>query len=83
MKEIIEAIDLGWDIEFTNEIKRMEGKDGWRDFISRVCYKAVLLKTINDPSSICNKIKCPWEGFETAQEAVDDLIKKFKPILKK
>jgi hypothetical protein len=83
MKEIIEAIDLGWNIEFTNEMKRMEGKDGWRDFFLRVTYKAVLLKTINDPTSVRNKIECPWEGFETAQEALNDLIEKIKPKLKK
>lgn len=78
MKEIIEAIDLGWDIEFSNVMKRLDG-----DFHLRVTYNAVLLKTINDPTSVRNKIECPWEGFETAQEAVNDLIKKIKPKLKK
>ena len=83
MKELIEAIDLGWNIEFSNVVKRLEGDDGWRDFFVRVVWKAVLLKTINDPSSSINTLESDWEGFETAEDAVNDFIEKIKPILKK
>jgi len=78
MKELIEAIDLGWDVEFTNQIKRLDG-----DFCLRVCYKAVNLNVINDPSSYADKLESEWEGFETAKEAVNDFIEKINPKLKK
>jgi len=72
--KLSKLIDDGWDIHLTTEAKRMEGEDGWRDFFARVCWTAVK----DSHSDDVKKQECKWEGFATAKEAIEDLIKKVK-----
>ena len=69
MKELCELIDAGWDIKIWNQVKRMDG-----DWAIRVCWKAE--KNPNTTSEV--SLECKWEGFETAEECIQDLMKKIK-----
>ena len=66
MEKLFELINDGWDIKISTKAKRMDIGEG-RDWYARVVWEAV---------STSSKLECAWEGFENAQDAIDDMISK-------
>ncbi len=66
MKMTIEdCVNEGWDVSIFNDVRRMEGSRGHREFLPRICWKATRRS---------QTIESAWEGFETAEEAIADLL---------
>ena len=64
MNKVIELIDNGWDIKIYNHPKRIDG-----EFVVKVCWEA---KTGSEEK------ESVWGGFDTAKDAINDLINKCK-----
>ena len=67
MKSLTECIEAGWKIEFWKQPKRMDvdyNLNG-RDWVARYCWQGEYKD---------NYHTCVWEGFGTAQEAIDDFV---------
>jgi hypothetical protein len=60
-KKLIDLINNGWDVKFSNQIKRMDG-----EFVIRTCWKAEYKDERYD---------CAWAGFDDAKPCIEDFIK--------
>lgn len=58
-----------YDVLLSNEMRRMEGEDGERDFFSRYMWELTPLEG-DDKGK-----ECEWEGFATSEECIADLLK--------
>jgi len=76
MKELAKIISNGWSISIDIEVKRMKGNKWYREFIGRYCWTAT--KQAEHDGII--KYESDWEGFETPQQAIKDLIKSMKDV---
>lgn len=56
-------------LTITSEVKRMTMPNGLRDWTVRVCWEATRGE---------KTYSCKWEGFETSEDAIKDLLKRFK-----
>lgn len=65
LSQLITIIEAGYDIEIKSVPKRMD-IDGVRDWCVRFTWEA---------STSERRYDCEWEGFKTAEECVEDLIK--------
>ena len=70
MNKIIMLINEGWYIKIAHQPKRME-VDGHRNWTVRVCWEA-------EKHGV--KLESEWEGFELAEDAVEDLIEKCSSV---
>lgn len=70
---LAKLIDNGWDVHITNEVRRVSIY-GMRNFVVKVIWKAV--KRISSSKEMVRA--CKWEGFDTAKEALADLLKNIK-----
>ncbi len=70
-----ETIDIArlmgrWNIELSTTVKRTEGPDGVRDWFLRFVWMAKDRSARTGPSLL----QCDWEGFDTAEECLKDLV---------
>lgn len=68
LSALLSAIDAGFDIQIKSQAKRMENKEGVRDWYVRFVW------------FVEGEIKeeCDWEGFETADECLADMLDKLR-----
>ena len=64
MQELIELIDLGWNISIQNSIKRIDG-----EWVTRITWKA---------SNGGKERASDWEGFDLTEQCIADMIKTLK-----
>ena len=61
MKKLIDLINSGWDVNFQNQVKRIDS-----DFVIRTCWKAEYEN---------ERYESQWAGFKDAKLCVKDFIK--------
>ena len=61
MKKLIDLINSGWDVNFQNQVKRIDS-----DFVIRTCWKAEYEN---------ERYECAWAGFDDAKLCIEDFIK--------
>jgi hypothetical protein len=66
--KIAELINNGWDVKFSNQIKRIDG-----EFVIRTCWKAEYAEV---------KYESEWAGFKDAKPCVKDFIKNAEIAMK-
>jgi hypothetical protein len=66
--KIAELINYGWDVKFSNQVKRIDG-----EFVIRTCWKA---EYDNE------RYESKWAGFKDAKPCVKDFIKIVEIIMK-
>lgn len=66
MKRLINLLDAGWNIQFINQPKRIDG-----DFIIRLIWKA--------ENGIYN-LESEWEGFDLSEECLNDCLETLEKI---
>lgn len=69
-EDLLELIEECTELRFTNDMRRCDGEQG-RGWYLKTNY----LYVKND-----RRIESPWPGFDTAQEAVEDLIDKINAV---
>lgn len=69
---LAKLIDKGWNITISNEAKSLSVMG-----IRTSCVRVVWQATKND-SKKGKTLESKWNGFETAKEAITDLLKKVK-----
>lgn len=67
--ELKDIIDREQSVLFQCVMKRTKNKEGIRDFYPRYIWSYSTNGECTD---------CVWEGFETANECIDDLLKTYK-----
>jgi len=78
MEKLLGLIDNGWSIKIYNQLKRISPPGGGgRAWVIKVCWEA----DRNDLVELSDDEN--WEGFETAKEAIDDLVSKIKCVNEK
>ena len=61
----------GYEVNFSTVAKRMANEQGHRDWFERHVWTVSFGNTVKD---------CRWEGFDTAEECVSDLVENFKHL---
>jgi len=66
--KIVELINNGWDVKFSNQVKRIDG-----DFVIKTCWEA----KYDD-----ERYESKWAGFKDAKLCVKDFIKNAEIAMK-
>ena len=77
MDIIAQLVDKGYDVMISNQVRRMEDPNpGMGDDLVNVGRVFWSIDKYNEIT-----VKCEWEGFATAKEAMNDLTEKTKHLL--
>lgn len=79
-RTVEQMLEDGWDINLGSDVRRL-GEPGTpeRDFYNRFTYTA---ETVSKSDKEI-KIESPWEGFETSEECIVDMLKAASAYIKR